>query len=153
MAVWNRTPLALRPSVFFFCAEGYVTSDNVDGGGEDVCEKNEIISVVTTKKGRREISYYNRFVCTQTLIRWSKHVGAAWKKQASRDKRKAIHCVLMRFMHWGRNSLKFYVFPLASLRFYFYRWIPGTRRGEVKTHSYTLRFGGGGGGGGGFKQR
>lgn len=23
----------------------------MDGGGEDVCEKNEIISVVTTKKG------------------------------------------------------------------------------------------------------
>lgn len=35
-----------------FCAEGYgVASDNVDGGGEDVYEKNEIISVVTTKKG------------------------------------------------------------------------------------------------------
>lgn len=38
----------MRPSV---CAEGYVVaSDNVDGGGEDVYEKNEIISVVTTKK-------------------------------------------------------------------------------------------------------
>lgn len=34
-----------------FCADGYVvTSDNVDGGGEDVYEKNEIISVVTTRK-------------------------------------------------------------------------------------------------------
>lgn len=33
-----------------FCAEGYVVaSDNVDGGGEDVYKKNEIISVVTTK--------------------------------------------------------------------------------------------------------
>lgn len=54
-----------------FCAEEYgVASDNVDGGGKDVCEKNEIISVVTTKReDARLVTIIDLFAYTLVTLR------------------------------------------------------------------------------------
>lgn len=108
----------------------------MDGGGEDVYEKNEIVSVVTTKKGGRDISYHNRFVCTQTC-NIEANTWAQCEPQAHPDKRKTstvLQCVSCTEVD---VLSKFYVFPLATL-FSFHCWISDTRSGEglLETEGY-----------------
>lgn len=136
--VWNRTPLALRPS--HLCG-GIRCCVWQCGRRWWRCLREEWNHLsCNNKKGRRDISYYNRFVCTQTCY-IEANTWALWEKQAYRDKRKTstvLQCVSCTEVE---ILLKFYVFPLASL-FSFYCWISDTWRGEVKTHSFTSCFGG-----------
>lgn len=123
-----------------FCAEEYgVASDNVDGGGKDVYEKNEIISVVTTKKeDARLVTIIDLFAYTLVTLRQTR--GRSVEKQAYRNKRKTstvLQCVSCTEVE---IFLKFYVFLLASLRFSFYCWIPNTWGGEVKIPSFASPF-------------
>lgn len=124
---------------FFFSAEGYgVASDNVDGGGEDVYEKNEIISVVTTKKeDARLVTIIDLFA--HRLVTLKQTRGLLCEKQAfflpgQKEKTSTVlQCVSCTEVE---ILLKFYVFPLASLRFSFYCWISDTWRGEVKKNTF-----------------
>lgn len=123
-----------------FCAEEYgVASDNVDGGGKDVYEKNEIISVVTTKKeDARLLTIIDLFAYTLVTLRQTR--GRSLEKQAYRNKRKTstvLQCVSCTEVE---IFLKFYVFLLAGLRFSFYCRIPNTWGGEVKTPSFASPF-------------
>lgn len=109
----------------------------MDGGGEDVYEKNEIISVVTTKKeDARLVTIIDLFALRLVTLRQTR--GRKCEKQAYRDKRKTstvLQCVSCTEVE---ILLKFYVFPLASLRFSFYCWISDTWRGEglLETEGY-----------------
>ncbi|TMS19943.1 Transcription factor E2-alpha [Larimichthys crocea] len=117
-----------------FCLYGYgVASDNVDGGGEDVYEKNEIISVVTTKKeDARLVTIIDLFA--HRLVTLKQTRGLLCEKQAfflpgQKEKTSTVlQCVSCTEVE---ILLKFYVFPLASLRFSFYCWISDTWRGEM----------------------
>lgn len=108
----------------------------MDGGGEDVYEKNEIISVVTTKKeDARLVTIIDLFA--HRLVTLKQTRGRCVEKQACRNKRKtstALQCVSCTEVE---ILLKFYVFLLASLRFSFYCWISNTCKEEVKTSSFT----------------
>ena len=111
----------------------------MDGGGKDVYEKNEIISVVTTKKeDARLVTIIDLFAYTLVTLRQTR--GRSVEKQAYRNKRKTstvLQCVSCTEVE---IFLKFYVFLLASLRFSFYCWIPNTCGGEVKTPSFPSPF-------------
>lgn len=111
----------------------------MDGGGEDVYEKNEIISVVTTKKeDARLVTIIDLFAHRLCYI--EANTWELCEKQAYRDKRKTstvLQCVSCTEVE---ILLKFYVFPLASLRFSFYCWISDTWRGEVKNTFFHFMF-------------
>lgn len=85
----------------------------MDGGGEDVYEKNEIISVVTTKKeDARLVTIIDLFAQTCYI---EANTWALCEKQAYRNKRKtstALQCVSCTEVE---ILLKFYVFLLARV--------------------------------------
>lgn len=136
--VWNRTPLALRPSLMCGRIRCCVWQC---GRRWWRCLREEWNHLsCNNKKGRREISYYNRFVCTQSCY-IEANTWVLREKQAYRDKRKtstALQCVSCTEVE---ILLKFYVFPLASLRFSFCCWISDTWTGEVKNAFIHFTFG------------
>lgn len=126
------------------CAEGYVVaSDNVDGGGEDVYEKNEIISVVTTKKEDvRLVTIIDLFA--HRLVTERQTRGRCVEKTGFPGQKEDIYCAPMRFMHWGRNTLEVLCFsPCESPLFFLLLDTRHTgRRGKKKHTLYTSCFGG-----------
>lgn len=102
-----------------FCAEEYgVASDNVDGGGKDVYEKNEIISVVTTKKeDARLLTIIDLFAYTLVTLRQTR--GRSVEKTGLPEQKEDIYGAPMRFLHWGRNFLEVLCFsPRESPLFF-----------------------------------
>lgn len=115
----------------------------MDGGGEDVYEKNEIISVVTTKKGdARLVSLIDLFPnrrATQEANTWRRREKRALTGTKGKRHPTAPECVSCTEVE---ILLNFYVFLLAALRFSLHGWISNSRHGEVTkntqqhTHSH-----------------
>lgn len=114
----------------------------MDGGGEDVYEKNEIISVVTTKReDARLVTIIDLFALRLVTLKQTQLCELCEKRALTGTKGKKTSTVLQCVSCTEVEILlKFYVF---RLRFSFYCWIPDTWRGEVKkTPSFTSCFGG-----------
>lgn len=125
------------------CAEGYVVaSDNVDGGGEDVYEKNEIISVVTTKKEDvRLVTIIDLFA--HRLVTERQTRGRCVEKTGFPGQKEDIYCAPMRFMHWGRNTLEVLCFsPCESPLFFLLLDTRHSGRRGKKNTLCTLRVSG-----------
>lgn len=106
----------------------------MDGGGEDVYEKNEIISVVTTKKeDARLVTIIDLFAHRLVSLKQTRGLGVKNRLTGTKGRTStALQCVSCTEVE--RILLKFYVFPPCESRlFFFYCWISHTRRGEVKT--------------------
>lgn len=110
----------------------------MDGGGEDVYEKNEIVSVVTTKtEDVILVTIIELFAHRLPTLKQTRGRCVKNRLPGTKGRHQLLQCVSCTEVE---NLLKFYVFPLASLRISFYCWISDTWSGEVKNTFLHLMF-------------
>lgn len=137
--VWNRTPLALRPSLLCGRIRCCVWQC---GRRWWRCLREEWnhLSRNNKKEDARLVTIIDLFAHRVVTVKQTR--GRSVKSRLTGTKGRHLRCSNAFRALRSKFSWSFMFFPLASLRFSFYCWISDTWRGEVKTHSFASRFGG-----------